>query len=103
MSSTITATGFTTEAFDAFLAARSEPAWLTDLRCQAWARFMGLNLPSRKEEEWMRTDIRLFRFEKFALPSEPASDATVPESQLVRGVKLAGSMTTINSHAVQAE
>ncbi|MBS0209277.1 MAG: Fe-S cluster assembly protein SufD [Planctomycetes bacterium] len=99
---TLTATGFTHEAFEAFLAARQEPAWLTELRRQAWARFVALNLPSRKEEEWMRTDIRLFRFDKFGLPAgggavEAAASEAIPAGLLNQGVDLAGRAATVNS------
>ena len=43
--SEIEATGFTQDAFDAFLAARDEPAWLTELRRKAWQRFLELPMP----------------------------------------------------------
>jgi Fe-S cluster assembly protein SufD len=86
-----------TESFDTFLAARREPAWLTDLRRQAWAKFLELPLPSRREEEWMRTDIRLFKFDKFGLPGELPADVTAPESLLTHGVELGGHATTLNS------
>ena len=93
-------TGFTLEAFESFLAARSEPAWLTELRRSAWARFNALALPARKEEEWMRTDIRLFRLEKFGLPTELTAGATAPEALLSVGVELAGRTTTLNSQSL---
>lgn len=104
---TLAATGFTHEAFEAFLATRQEPAWLTEMRRQAWTRFVALNLPSRKEEEWMRTDIRLFRFDKFSLPmagtGEAAVGETLPTGLLNHRVELAGRATTANSHHVLAE
>ena len=43
---------------------RVAPASLADFRTA--------RLPSRREEEWMRTDIRLFRLDRFGLPSEQA-------------------------------
>ncbi len=42
---TILQPGFTQEAFDAFLATREEPAWVTDLRRRAWNHFLELPLP----------------------------------------------------------
>ena len=51
MSTAIAATGISQAAFDAFLAAREEPAWLTDLRRKAWARFQDVPMPSGREEE----------------------------------------------------
>jgi len=69
MPTTLKTTGFTQEAFDSFLASRDEPAWLSDARRAAWQTFQNCRLPSRADEEWMRTDIRLFRLDKFHLPS----------------------------------
>ena len=92
------ATGFTQEAFDEFLAARDEPGWLTDIRVAAWRQFNQLPMPSRQDEEWMRTDIRLFHLDHFGLPPAPGS-ADVPEGALRRGVELGGHLTTLNSHA----
>jgi len=76
MPQTLPTTGFTQDTFDAFLAARNEPEWLTDLRLAAWKQFQQLPMPSRQDEEWMRTDIRLLRLDRFGLPSAgPTSDA----------------------------
>ncbi|HWB00780.1 MAG TPA: Fe-S cluster assembly protein SufD [Pirellulales bacterium] len=101
--STAIAAGFTNEAFESFLSTRNEPAWLVDLRREAWARFNALELPSRREEEWMRTDIRLFRFEKFGLPGEIASGVAAPDALLTHGVELAGRATTLNGRPHSSE
>ncbi len=61
--------GFSQAEFEAFLASRDEPEWLLALRRTAWATFQQMPLPDRKQEEWMRTDIRGFRFGQFSLPS----------------------------------
>ena len=103
MASTIVTTGFTQEAFDAFLAARDEPAWLVDLRCAAWDKFCELPMPSSRDEEWMRTDIRLFKFDRFGLPSESPAAEPVPHALLAEGVELGGRMTCLDSHAVSGE
>ena len=91
---------FTAAAFEAFLADRRDPPWLVDLRRAALANFLELPLPSRREEEWMRTDIRLFRLEKFAPPQPPDAaspePSTAPAHLLSAGVDLAGSMTVVN-------
>lgn len=102
MTQAISTTGFTTEAFQAFLASRREPTWLTEQRREAWTRFNELALPARTEEEWMRTDIRLFQLNKFGLPADSATDATVPEALLSKGVDLAGQATTVNNRPVGA-
>ena len=96
MASTIV-TGFTQEAFDAFLSARREPPWLTELRRGAWKAFQELPMPDRQQEEWRRTDIRGFRFEKFGLPG-PADDGFVaPTGLLSQGVELSGSAVSMDS------
>ena len=64
MSTAAVSTGFTQQAFDAFLSARREPAWLTSMRREAWQRFQELPMPSVRDEEWMRTDIRLFKLDR---------------------------------------
>jgi len=99
------AAGFTRETFDAFLHPRDEPPWLRERRAAAWARFEELPWPSQRDEEWMRTDIRLFRLDKFSLAAEPArgesaagsASVAVPDGLLTRGVRLGGQVTAIDS------
>lgn len=87
--------GFSAESFAAFLDSRREPGWLTDLRRNAWNDFTALPWPDRRDEEWIRTDIRLFKLDKFALPSErPTSECPAPF--LSNGVDLAGSTTSLD-------
>ena len=91
--------GFTEASFEAFIAERREPSWLVELRREAFRKFSELPLPSRKEEEWMRTDIRLFKLDKFARPSDAAVGAEVAKyaagaARLSTDVELAGAMTT---------
>lgn len=96
MTETAITRGFNRETFDAFVQSREEPAWLRERRATAWARFEELPLPSQRDEEWMRTDIRLFRLDKFAVPPEsPAGN--VPEGLLTRGVELGGQVTALDS------
>jgi len=95
--STATLTGFTQEAFDAFLAAREEPDWLVAARRAAWQAFQELPLPSRADEEWMRTDIRLLRLDKFAIP-DVSHVVTLPDALLAHGVELGGRTSTLDSH-----
>ena len=60
MSTAVSTAGFTSTAFDAFLDSRNEPDWLIEQRRAAWRKFEELPMPSRGDEEWMRTDMRLF-------------------------------------------
>jgi Fe-S cluster assembly protein SufD len=88
--------GFTRAAFEAFLATRQEPRWVTDLRRAAWESFEKLELPTRREEEWMRTDIRTFRLDRFAMPGELSPDVVSPPALLTAGVDLAGTTAVLN-------
>ena len=60
---------FDEEGFQRFVAQRDEPAWLTDRRREALARFQALSWPSPRDEEWRRTDIRAFKLPAFTSPS----------------------------------
>src|SRR5688572_20455516 len=104
MPAVVTSSGFTATAFDAFIAERREPVWLKQLRRAAWQKFVELPLPSRREEEWMRTDIRLFKLDKFSPPVGADSAVTVgaPEALLAKGIDLGGSMTVVNGRTVEA-
>jgi Fe-S cluster assembly protein SufD len=107
MATAVAATGVSQASFDAFLAARVEPQWLLDMRRKAWSRFQDLPMPSVRDEEWMRTDIRLFKLDRFDLPDPAGVDTalrvTVPRAVLDTGVDLAGRAIAMNSHAVAAE
>ena len=50
--------GFSEASFEAFLKGRDEPGWLLDRRRAAFEAFSGMALPSSRDEEWRRTDIR---------------------------------------------
>ncbi|REK15857.1 MAG: Fe-S cluster assembly protein SufD [Planctomycetota bacterium] len=101
--SVTTQTGFTNDAFERFLAERDEPAWLRDLRADAWKKFGELPMPSQRDEEWMRTDIRLLRLDKFGFPSEPATGVGVPDGLLTAGVALGGQAAALDSQPHQAK
>jgi Fe-S cluster assembly protein SufD len=107
MSTAVASTGFSQETFDAFLAARDEPDWLLTMRRNAWQRFQELPMPSVRDEEWMRTDIRLFKLDRFSLPETDghrvASQFAHPHALLAAGVELSGRAVSMNSHGVLAE
>lgn len=97
MTQTALPTGFRPETFDSFLARRSEPDWLVRARREAWERFLALPMPTSNDEEWRRTDIRLLRLDRYALPTELTADAALPLSLLTEGVELAGRASSLNS------
>jgi Fe-S cluster assembly protein SufD len=54
---TIDAKGFSEEAVNEIAWSKDEPDWLRRRRAEAWAAWQSLPMPSRKDEEWRRTDI----------------------------------------------
>jgi Fe-S cluster assembly protein SufD len=99
MPNTLVSTGFTQEAFDVFLASRDEPGWLSDLRRDSWARFNELGMPARNDEQWVRTDIRLFKLDRYGIPTASTTDAEQPQALLAKGVNLGGATATVDSAA----
>jgi Fe-S cluster assembly protein SufD len=95
--------GFGQETFDEFVASRDEPGWLIDLRRSVFRSFGELPMPGRKDEEWMRTDIRLFNLDDFGPAGEVARIANVPTALLAEGVELGGRTVSIDGHGVSAE
>jgi Fe-S cluster assembly protein SufD len=95
-------TAFSQESFESFLQSRSEPAWLVELRRRSWDMFQSLPMPSRTDEEWRRTDIRLFRLDRFGFPALDSGSAEVPSALLTAGVELAGTSVTRNSVQISA-
>jgi len=90
--------GFSQDDFETFLAQRTEPDWLTTARREAWDRFLQMDWPGRREEEWIRTDIRLFKLHRYALPLADESQ-TVPDTvaaALTAGVELGGRVASYN-------
>lgn len=95
--------GFTQETFESFVHARNEPDWLTDMRRSAWRTFRELDWPSRRAEEWMRTDIRLFKLDRFSLPTALAESVEPPHAVLSEGVDLAGQAVSLDSQPVRSQ
>lgn len=100
---TSTQLSFDQDSFAALLESRGEPEWLTAQRQAAWSEYATLDWPSRSEEEWTRTDIRLFKPEKFqwSLDSEP--DVALPEALLAEDVDLAGHSVSWNSRPLESQ
>ncbi len=87
-------TAFDEAGFQSFMENRSEPSWLSDLRRSAWQQFCQMDWPTNRDEEWMRTDIRLFKLNKFAMPSAPIG--IEPASVLDKGVDLGGRVIALD-------
>ncbi|QDU88751.1 FeS cluster assembly protein SufB [Pirellulimonas nuda] len=101
MTDTLTAGSFTAESFRDFVDSRNEPGWVADARREAWRTYSALGWPSRNDEQWMRTDVRLFKIDRFAPPMGDAPSDT-PPGLLSQGLQLAGSVASHNSHSVSS-
>lgn len=86
------------EAFNDYVKQLGEPQWLVDLRQNAFEAFLEMDWPTRKEEEWMRTDIRGFSLAKFNPPQLDAQvdGASLPPGLLAEGVDIGGQVTSLN-------
>ncbi|MFM7207093.1 MAG: Fe-S cluster assembly protein SufD [Planctomycetaceae bacterium] len=77
--------GFDAAALDRILATASLPGWAADLRRAAGERLAALGLPDRRDENWMRTDLRLFRPQAWG-PLAAASSPVAPEGLLAPAI-----------------
>ncbi|MEM8735986.1 MAG: Fe-S cluster assembly protein SufD [Planctomycetota bacterium] len=97
---------FDDAGFQQFLETRNEPQWLLESRKNAWNSFSESNWPDRKQEDWMRSDLRAFKLNKYGMGSTDATasslaDASIP-TWLSEGVEFAGSAQTLNGHTLAA-
>ncbi|MBX3414381.1 MAG: Fe-S cluster assembly protein SufD [Pirellulales bacterium] len=103
MTQTALSTGFRPETFESFLSRRAEPPWLVRLRREAWERFLALPMPTTSDEEWRRTDIRLLRLDRYALPTELPAEPALPPALLTAGVELGGRAVSLDSLPVSQQ
>ncbi|MEZ6087059.1 MAG: Fe-S cluster assembly protein SufD [Pirellulaceae bacterium] len=96
MTQTATQLKFDTEGFEAFVAGKVQPEWVVAARRAAWDRFLELDWPARREEEWIRSDLRLFNLDKYALTSEVSTPSDMAPLLNV-GVDLGGYVHSIDS------
>jgi Fe-S cluster assembly protein SufD len=94
--STMTEAKFDQDGFRTFLDGRDEPGWLSDQRQSHWNQFQSLAWPSLRDEEWMRTDLRMFKLDQYRLPIDAGSDAAIG-TLLSDGVSLGGQVEVVDS------
>ena len=94
--------GFTQTGFEAFLESRNEPVWLKDFRREAWDSFGEMKWPAPNEEEWFRTDLRMFNLDRYA-PSADVAHEFEPVGLLTEGVELGGQSTAINGRPLPSQ
>jgi Fe-S cluster assembly protein SufD len=116
-------------AFDAaslerILASGPVPPWANELRRTAFERLRSIGMPARRDENWMRTDLRMFRPEAWG-PAAATSGAA-PEGLLAPAIlsadlaagayadleaapattgpgRLAGRLASVDGHVVRCE
>ena len=74
--------GFDRAALDALPSAAADQAWVHARRIAAFERLGMLGLPDRRDENWMRTDVRLFRPQAWGPRPRPAEGSTLPAGLL---------------------
>lgn len=102
MTATLSSQGYDQAAFEALLAGLDEPGWMTDRRRAAFEAFSNTPWPNSGDEEWMRTDIRLFKLDQFAKPADAASAPADP-GLLTHGVDLGGHVQSVDGDLVSED
>ncbi|MFN7890949.1 MAG: Fe-S cluster assembly protein SufD [Pirellula sp.] len=95
---------FDRQGFDDFLAKRIDPIWLADARKAAYAEFETMGWPNPRSENWMRSDLRGFRIEKYSIAHETETHSTLDAPvHLLEGVEIAGSVRSANGIVIAEE
>jgi len=93
--------GFDTETFEAFLATRNEPSWITDARRAAFANYEELLAAELDPEEFKRVDLRVFNAGRFR-PSIGESDASSVSTLLANETEYGGSIGHVDGKTTHA-
>ena len=82
--------GFDRAGLDAIIAEQAAAGWVADRRREAFAALESLGLPDRRSENWMRTDLRMFKPAAWSLAAKPAEQGlaaeAVPEGLLAAAI-----------------
>ena len=90
---------FNAEAFEAFLAGRDEPEWLTQRRREAFGLFEELSTQELDPEEYRRLDLKGFNPGRYALPAGGESAGSF-ETLLQNGSDFAGQAHHVGGRCV---
>ena len=82
--------GFGEAAFEAFLATRDEPAWVTESRRVAFQRYRELLETDLDPEEWRRVDLRAMRPDRFQLNAAAEANQTEQNTEQQGNTLLTG-------------
>ena len=100
--------GFDQDSFEHLLAGESLPGWAVEKRRAAFNAVERLRLPDRRSENWMRTDLRLFKPAAWGLRPSGAVSA-VADGLLAGAIMkspeggLAGRLVSLDGHVVREE
>ncbi len=118
------ASSFDRDALEHLIAAHGLPAWVATARRAAFDRLAMLALPDRRDENWMRTDLRLFKPKAWGLRATAAASTPAPAGVLAEAITsgsattdaffddrgrsaadatLAGRLVSLDGHVVRAE
>ncbi|MFM7034891.1 MAG: SufB/SufD family protein, partial [Planctomycetia bacterium] len=79
------AAAFDREALEQLIASSASPDWVSQRRRAAFDLLSSLGLPDRRSENWMRTDLRLFKPKAWGLRPRPAV-MTAPDGLLAEAI-----------------
>lgn len=85
-------TAFDRAGLESLIAGHAAPDWVVARRRTALAALEALGLPDRRSENWMRTDLRMFKPAAWRLAAAPDAMATVPAGLLAEAI-LSGEVT----------
>jgi Fe-S cluster assembly protein SufD len=85
-------TAFDRAGLESLIAGHAAPDWVTAHRRAALTALESLGLPDRRSENWMRTDLRMFKPAAWRLAAAPGAAATVPQGLLAEAI-LSGDVT----------
>ncbi len=80
MSSTDVAVFRGTDQIERYIDSLREPQWMLDIRRRALKAFESMNWPTTEDEEWRRSDISSYDFDRYGYVGEAAAAPAVSES-----------------------
>lgn len=92
---------FDEAGFERFLASRTEPDWLTQLRREAFALYQEKLQEPLDPEEYKRLDLRVFRPEKYSITDSPAAETTFETLMQDRG-EFGGALVQVDGKCVSS-
>lgn len=102
MTSATAPAAFNRNDYQSWLKQLDEPQWLVASRQQAWEQFEAAKWPDRTQEDWMRSDLRAFKLDRYSLPGNQSTPTSFTQ-WLSEGVELAGRVETFDGTTTRAQ